>query len=442
VYHRYPDLTTELQNLASSNPDTTKLTSIGKSVQGRELWQMEITDFNVDDAGKYTVYIDGGHHGNEQLGVELPVQLIHEAIDGRLSSPEILARYHFYIVPMVNPDGNTMDQRQNANNIDLNRNYNFQWTNEADHGSAPESEPESRANAENMRAIDNASGIDLYLTGHTGTNTLIYSWAWTLDKAPDDDMLARVGATAANASGVSTGQTSVLLYIATGSSMDLGYGQLGAPSFTYEVDNQQDRFGTYTTTIAQRLSAEVSNCILLINETGFMRADIQPVSWISRDTPQGPIVAVTLENRGWGRAENAAASLVFPAGGGSVRGGPQTFALDGENRTTVEFPVDSGGGNFNLGLALNYGEMLVNNSTVNQSVFFGHIQVKGSGLAALLASGGGLLLLVAAAAAVLFAVDEAFGKQRGRAAFAKIRARKLPLKGTAGKLRLRRSAPP
>ena len=141
VYHHYPDMTTELQNLAQQYGDIAKLSSIGKSVQGRELWQMEVTDFSVDDASKLTVYIDGGHHGNEQLGMELALLLVHEAVEGRLSSPEMLARYHFFIVPMVNPDGNMMDQRQNANNIDLNRNYGFEWTNEADHGSGPSPSP-------------------------------------------------------------------------------------------------------------------------------------------------------------------------------------------------------------------------------------------------------------------------------------------------------------
>ena len=442
VYHHYPDLTTELQNLATSNPDTVKLTSIGKSVQGRELWQMEITDFNVPDGGKETVYIDGGHHGNEQLGMELAVQLIHEAVEGRLATPEILAKYHFFIVPMVNPDGNMMDQRQNANGVDLNRNYGFEWTDEQDHGSGPESEPESHANADNMRAVDAAYGIDLYLTGHTGTNVLIYSWAWTLDPAPDDELLAHIGATAHNLTGVTTGQTSVLLYIATGSSKDFGYGELGAPSFTYEVDNQQNRFGTYQTTIAERLSQEVNVCLLLINEVEFMRADLRPLAWSSYDSPSGPVVGVTIENRGWGTAQNATATLSFTnGGGGHVVQPTQTFSLNAENQTKLEFRVDSGGGTQNLSLAFDYHEMLVNNSTVNQSVFFGNVNVKGSGLAFLLQSGGGLLLVVVAVAAATVILEDRFGPGRLRAGLGKVARRARGLKGAAGKLRLRRAPP-
>ena len=439
VYHHYPDLTTELQNLASSNPETTKLTSIGRSVQSRELWQMEITDFNVPDGGKYTVYIDGGHHGNEQLGMELAVQLIHEAVEGRLSSPEILAKYHFFIVPMVNPDGNMMDQRQNANGVDLNRNYAFEWTDEADHGSGPESEPESHANAENMRSIDKALGIDLYLTGHTGTNVLIYSWAWTLDPAPDDELLAHIGATAHNLTGVTTGQTSVLLYIATGSSKDTGYGELGIPSFTYEVDNQQNRFGTYQMTIAERLSQEVNVCILLVNEVEFMRADLRPVAWASYDAPGGPVVAVTVENHGWGLADNASATLSFTAGGGRVMQPTQVFSLTGENRTKLEFRIDSGGGMQNMTIAFDYHQMLVNNSTVNASSYFGNVNVKGSSLAILLQSGGGLLLLVVVVATVAVIVEDRFGPGRLRRGVGRVGGRAKSLTSAARRLRLRRA---
>jgi len=441
VYHRYPDLTAELQDLAANNPDTAKLTSIGRSVQGRELWQMEITDFAVEDAGKSTVYIDGGHHGNEQLGMELAVLLIHEAIEGRLSSPDILARYHFFIVPMINPDGNMNDQRTNANGVDLNRNYGFEWTDESNHGSGPESEPEAHANAESMRDVDSRFGIDLYLSGHTGTNVLIYSWAWTMDTAPDDELLGRVGASANNLTGVEYGQTSHLLYIATGSSKDLGYGELGAPSFTYEVDDQQNRFGTYTTTIAERLSQEVDVCLLLIEEVERMRADIRPVSWTSRETPSGPVVAVTLENQGWGRAENATATLAFTAGGGTVRDATKTFSMAGENRTTLEFPVESGGGRFNLSLSLNYRELLVNNSTVNASVFYGVLTVAPTGFAAILQSGGGLVLVVALVVVAAVVLEDRFGPGRLRASLGRLGAAARPVKNAAARLRLRRAPP-
>ena len=43
-YHNYNELTSFLQNIATNYPNITKLESIGQSVQGRELWVMEISD--------------------------------------------------------------------------------------------------------------------------------------------------------------------------------------------------------------------------------------------------------------------------------------------------------------------------------------------------------------------------------------------------------------
>ena len=41
-YHNYNELSDFLQNIAKQYPNITNLESIGKSVQGRELWVMEI----------------------------------------------------------------------------------------------------------------------------------------------------------------------------------------------------------------------------------------------------------------------------------------------------------------------------------------------------------------------------------------------------------------
>ena len=43
-YHNYNELTAFMQEIADQYPDITRLESIGQSVQGRELWVMEISD--------------------------------------------------------------------------------------------------------------------------------------------------------------------------------------------------------------------------------------------------------------------------------------------------------------------------------------------------------------------------------------------------------------
>ena len=43
-YHNYSELTDFLVDIANTYPSITNLTSIGQSVQGRELWVLEISD--------------------------------------------------------------------------------------------------------------------------------------------------------------------------------------------------------------------------------------------------------------------------------------------------------------------------------------------------------------------------------------------------------------
>lgn len=424
VYHHYPDLTTELQDLASQYPDTSKLTSIGQSVQGRELWQMEITDFGAPDQNKSTVYIDGGHHGNEQLGMELALQLVHEALYGQLSTPELLRQFHFFIVPMINPDGNTMDQRTNANGVDLNRNYGFEWTDESNHGSGPESEPEAHFNAENMRAVDEEYGMDLYLSGHTGTNILIYSWAWSNDPAPDDALLHRIGAEANNLTGVSYGQTSQELYIATGSSKDMAYGELGAPAFTYEVDDQQNRFGTYTTSIAERLSEEIRTCIFVILNAPKYRADLEVTGVELVEAQSGsPGLKFAVVNHGWAVAQNVA--LVVSAPGVKIVDGPSDITVPPEGTLDIVLGVE-GSGVRDVHLSLVYDDLQVNTSSSTQVDFDGTVDLGGGDLAALAAAGGGAALVLAAAVVVAYVVDRRTGGRlaaRVRPAFGAVRSR-------------------
>jgi len=436
VYHHYPDLTTELQDLAARYPDTSKLTSIGRSVQGRELWQMEITDFDVPHEGKHTVYIDGGHHGNEQLGMEMALQLVHEALYGRLSSPEHLAQYHFFVVPMINPDGNTRDSRTNVNGVDLNRNYDFEWTDESNHGSGPESEPEARANANSMREVDELYGMDLYLSGHTGTNILIYSWAWTYDLAPDDGLLYRIGSEAHNETGVLFGPTSAELYIATGSSKDFAYGALAAPGFTYEVDDSQNRQGTYTTTIAERLTEEIDTCVLVIENVAHYRADLKVVRVGLRESGGEKFLSIDVKNGGWTAAVNASVSVGLSQG--TVLGGPSVFTVGADNMTGLVFEVD-GSGMQAVTISLSYKELQVNTSDTNTTTLVQSVDFGGGGLGAIAAAGGGVLLIAVAAGAAIILVDRRTGGRLGaqaRPAVAALRAR-LPLRRAGGPRRFR-----
>jgi hypothetical protein len=66
-YHNYIELTAFLQNIADNYPEITRLESIGQSVQGRELWVIEISDNpginEIEPEFKYVANM----HGDETI---------------------------------------------------------------------------------------------------------------------------------------------------------------------------------------------------------------------------------------------------------------------------------------------------------------------------------------------------------------------------------------
>jgi len=81
-YHTYATLTSELEAIAAANPSLVRLSSIGQSVQGRELWMMKITDNpDVEEDEPGVAYI-AAMHGDEVVGKELLIGLIHHLLDG------------------------------------------------------------------------------------------------------------------------------------------------------------------------------------------------------------------------------------------------------------------------------------------------------------------------------------------------------------------------
>lgn len=97
-----------LRKIHDAFPKLTKLYSVGKSVDGRDLWCLEVTSGTGDAKRKPGMYIDGNIHGNEVQGGEAVAYtawyLCHQY--GRLDKvTELLDRAVFYLIPTINPDG-------------------------------------------------------------------------------------------------------------------------------------------------------------------------------------------------------------------------------------------------------------------------------------------------------------------------------------------------
>ena len=112
--------------LSRQYPNITKLTSIGKSRSGIDLYVLKISDNpNQDELQPEFKYI-ANMHGDEILGRELMVRLARDILSEYATNPEIkelVDNTEIYIMPSMNPDGANRRQRGNASYVDLNRNF-------------------------------------------------------------------------------------------------------------------------------------------------------------------------------------------------------------------------------------------------------------------------------------------------------------------------------
>jgi protein MpaA len=127
---------------------------VGLSVEGRP-----IVAERLGRIGGRRVLVIGVIHGNEDAGV---------AIVRQLRSGPVPPGVELWIVESMNPDGQAADDRHNANQVDLNRNFPYEWGPIGEPGDpqyagiGPASEPETRA----MVAFIDALRPDIVLWYH------------------------------------------------------------------------------------------------------------------------------------------------------------------------------------------------------------------------------------------------------------------------------------
>ena len=216
-YHDYYQTRDLLQEFQVEYPHLVELFSIGKSVIGKEIWCISITN-EKQTGDKYSCLIDGCMHGIEWEAGEACLYLAeylllnfhsNETITAILNTTEV------YIVPLFNPDGRQNDEFGNDNGVDLNRNFDIffgrirsrclrlgsrvskrvgpiikippnnpsKWWRNA--GRRAFSEPESRAIAHLMNTLS-CRDFSFYVNCHTAWHTILtpVPWAKTIRKPP------------------------------------------------------------------------------------------------------------------------------------------------------------------------------------------------------------------------------------------------------------------
>ncbi len=189
-YHSYTEMAQILTDLATSHPEICKLDTLGFSVQGRALLCLKISDNPEAREFEPEVRIVGTHHGNEWISTEIPLLLAQYLVNNYGTDPTVTSLVNereIYIVPMVNPDGHEMQQRRNANNVDLNRDYGYMWDGWGN-SSAPYSQPETQA----MYLYAQQHNFVLSLSYHSYGEVVNYIWNYSPIEPPDSSLIRQL----------------------------------------------------------------------------------------------------------------------------------------------------------------------------------------------------------------------------------------------------------
>lgn len=125
-YITYDELGSLLNGYADTYPHLCRVSSLGQSVKGRELWAIKITHNPDIPADKPVVKYVSTLHGDEPVGTMMCLDFAGELLAEYENDPyieDLLDRTVVWLVPLANPDGYVLGMRVNGNGWDLNRSF-------------------------------------------------------------------------------------------------------------------------------------------------------------------------------------------------------------------------------------------------------------------------------------------------------------------------------
>lgn len=232
AFTSYDELGPLLESYEASYPDIARAFSAGKSVQGRDIWGLVISNDPGAESDEPEIRIVGAHHGDECISVDLVLAIaewLATSYGDDAFASDLVDNAELVLVPLVNPDGYSSRPavRENVNGVDINRNYHFAWFG---NGAAPFSEPETRA----VRDLGKDHAFALGLSYHTRADYINGPWNYTPHHPWDEALVAAI---AAAYDGTSPYQTVFGWdwYTIDGDLNDWSYGAHGTLDWTIEL---------------------------------------------------------------------------------------------------------------------------------------------------------------------------------------------------------------
>ncbi len=341
-FYSFAEVSSVLDQIQGAYPSivSTK-TSIGQSLQGRDLWMVKVSDNPNVDENEPEVRFDALHHAREPQSMQTTLWFLLWLVESYGVDP--LATYlvderEIYIIPCVNPDGYVYNQqsfpsggglwRKNRRNngggeigVDLNRNYPYQWgiddegsssspSSEVFRGSGPASEPEVQAMVSFISSRDFRTALSVHSFSDVWLSPLGYVEAAPTNAADYEE----VGALATEFNGYPYGPASIILYLANGTTLDYDHGVHDSMAWTPEIGSSDDGFWPVQSRIvplAEQNRLALARTALAAGS--YLRVEaIQPVENAGDgdgDLEGGELVRVEVDVRNSGMQDSAATTV-------------------------------------------------------------------------------------------------------------------------------------
>jgi hypothetical protein len=243
TYATYAEVCSTVSYLASQHPTIARLETLGLSVQGRPILIMKVTSDPGQESARPRIRLLGPHHGNEKIATEIALAFLKHLCERYDTNPAVRALVdsrELWLCPIFNVDGHVANSRYNANGIDLNRDYGYEWYGD---GSSPS--PISQNETQALREHSERHVFGLEYAYHSTAAYVNYLWDNHPSDPPDSGWIAALSQRYADSTYGSGTQLEPIngwdWYEVHGSCQDYTFGIYGGIATTIETAQPSNR---------------------------------------------------------------------------------------------------------------------------------------------------------------------------------------------------------
>ena len=235
----YDQMRADFVAYAAAHPDIAEFHVTGQSVEGRDIFALRISDNVAVEEDEPEMVCWANIHGDEYTSGEIAYRWGMKLLDAYGVDPTLTGYVNdleIWVIPLLNPDGHENGTRENANGVDLNRDFGWNW--DGWKGSTGTySQPETRS----LQEFCLKENVSLSATLHCEGNIFLYPWCHSPNNVPELPLVQSVGTLYAAAAGYLL-EESWDDYETHGELLDLIYGGYGSLCYTAEISLSLQQF--------------------------------------------------------------------------------------------------------------------------------------------------------------------------------------------------------